>query len=68
MDLKLQMTMLRLARNQRLNDSDWTQGADASRRLTAEKIAAWADYRQALCDLPETYPNPADWVWPTPPT
>lgn len=48
-----------------LGRCDWTQTADAP--LTNEQKTAWATYRQALRDLPETYETPAEVIWPTPP-
>lgn len=52
-------TQMFTKRDAELRNSDWTQGADASNVLTAEQIAAWATYRQALRDLPdqEGFPN-----------
>lgn len=44
---------------------DWTQVPDAP--LTNEQKTAWASYRQALRDLPETYQTPQEVTWPTPP-
>ena len=43
-------------RDQLLKDSDWTQIDDYS-LVTPEEKALWAEYRQALRDLPDTYPN-----------
>lgn len=48
-----------------LQRCDWTQVADAD--LTTEERAAWATYRQALRDLPETYATPGEVIWPTAP-
>ena len=64
-------TALRTERNRLLQQSDWTQLQDA--HLSAEKKSAWADYRQALRDLPDevtlTSPQDLDAVtWPTPPS
>ena len=59
---------LRQRRNLLLTDSDWTQGADSP--LSSSKKTEWQTYRQALRDLPTTYPNPTskgDIVWPTKP-
>ena len=53
-------------RDQLLKDSDWTQIDDYS-LVTPEEKALWAEYRQALRDLPDTYPNSADIVWPSKP-
>ena len=58
-------SVLRNMRNGLLNASDWTQVPDAP-----VDAAAWAEYRRALRDLPDTITsvelleNP---VWPTPP-
>lgn len=53
---------LRSERNQRLAESDWTQVADAP----VDQVV-WAEYRQALRDLPENTTDPENPVWPTPP-
>lgn len=55
-------TTLRTDRNARLAACDWTQLQDA--HLSAEKKSAWADYRQALRDLPDTVTDPAQVTWP----
>lgn len=55
----------RSVRNRRdlmLRKSDWTQIADAGRDRQA-----WAQYRQALRDLPQNTTNPRNPAWPTPP-
>ena len=59
---------LRVHRNNRLKSCDWTQTTDAP--LSESKKAEWATYRQALRDLPSTYPNVTDKdsvTWPAPP-
>jgi hypothetical protein len=53
---------IRSIRNRYLQNSDYTQMAD----WPGDK-EAWATYRQALRDLPETCANAADVVWPTAP-
>jgi hypothetical protein len=54
---------IRANRNSKLLASDWTQLPDS----TANK-AAWATYRQALRDLPNTLTDPRDpVVWPQAP-
>ena len=55
-------SVLRVERNRLLVKSDWTQVADG-----AVNAAAWAEYRQALRDLPENTVDPENPVWPTPP-
>jgi len=54
-------------RDQLLKDSDWTQISDYALVSEEEKVL-WAEYRELLRNLPETYPNSEDIVWPTPPT
>ena len=49
-------------RNRLLSKSDYTQMPD----WNGDK-AAWAVYRQALRDIPQTFETPNDVVWPTPP-
>lgn len=49
-------------RNYRLSICDWTQLADAS----VDNLA-WAVYRQALRDLPQTQSDPFAIVWPASP-
>lgn len=53
---------IRLMRQGKLRKSDYTQMPD----YPGDK-QAWAEYRQALRDLPQTYAAPADVIWPTPP-
>jgi hypothetical protein len=57
-----QAEAVRTDRNKRLNDTDWTQVADAP----VEK-AAWATYRQALRDIPAHQGFPWNLTWPEQP-
>jgi len=57
---------LRVERNQRLRDSDWTQMSDV--QMSGADKAAWIAYRRALRDLPQTVVDPSSPVWPTPPS
>lgn len=54
--------LLRLTRNTLLRESDWTQANDAPVDKTA-----WAEYRQALRDLPAKTSDPRQATWPTQP-
>lgn len=49
-------------RNLLLSQSDWTQLPDAP--LTAEQRQEWSKYRQDLRDLPQTFENAEDVVYP----
>ena len=53
---------IRSKRNNLLALSDYTQMAD----WPGDKVS-WATYRQSLRDIPKSYPNAADVVWPTAP-
>ena len=60
--------LIREQRKLLLQGCDWTQAADSP--LSAESKQAWADYRQALRDLPDEQGGVNsidDVVWPTPP-
>jgi hypothetical protein len=64
---------LRILRNQRLSECDWTQVADV--QLSDAKKAEWTLYRQQLRDLPENIADPKPLVldenhfsWPVNPT
>lgn len=54
---------IRAKRDQLIRDSDWTMVPDSS-----VDQAQWSAYRQILRDLPQTYTNPEDVVWPTEPS
>jgi hypothetical protein len=54
---------IRNERNRRLAACDWTQVADAP-----VDTAAWAEYRQALRDLPESADDPREVVFPVEPS
>lgn len=57
-----QWEVLRKERNAYLSACDWTQVIDAP-----VDQQAWANYRQALRDLPENTVDPFNPVWPTKP-
>lgn len=54
--------VLRKERDILLSSSDWTQVADAP-----VNQLVWAEYRQALRDLPQNTTDPANPVWPQKP-
>jgi hypothetical protein len=53
---------VRAERDAKLSACDWTQLPDAP-----VDAAAWATYRQALRDLPQTQTDPFNIVWPEQP-
>lgn len=60
-----QEMQVRAQRNSLLTFCDWTQLADAP--LTTEQKQEWAEYRQALRDIPEQTGFPDAVVWPSAP-
>lgn len=58
-----QAKAVRADRDQRLKDSDWTQGKDIPDAVSQP----WAIYRQALRDVPSQSGFPWDVQWPTQP-
>lgn len=60
-----QWAAVRAQRDARLAASDWTQIADAP--LSAPAVEAWRAYRQALRDIPGTFNNPSNVIWPETP-
>jgi len=56
---------VRAKRNQLLRKSDWTAVTDTV--LSEAEQTAWAEYRQALRDIPQTYDDAGDVVWPDAP-
>jgi len=51
-------TAIRLHRQLKLTETDWTQLGDAP--FTAEQKDAWTVYRQSLRDVPQDFANPDD--------
>jgi hypothetical protein len=56
---------VRNLRNSLLKDSDWTQIPDSP--LSVEAKQQWAQYRQSLRDLPNTYNGSGSIPWPIKP-
>ena len=63
--IEQQEMQVRAQRNSLLTLCDWTQLADAP--LTTEQKQEWAEYRQALRDVPEQVGFPDAVVWPLTP-
>ena len=63
--LELPWYPIREERDRLLSACDWTQTNDVP--LTAEQKAAWADYRQALRDIPQSFDSADDVIWPEAP-
>jgi len=60
---EVKATQVRLQRDQLLNETDWTQVADAPVDSTV-----YSTYRQALRDIPQQSGFPTDITWPTNPS
>jgi hypothetical protein len=54
---------IRFKRDRLLEASDWTQLKDQPESVSIP----WGEYRQELRDIPETYNDPNEVVWPIPP-
>lgn len=57
------LKFLRIERNKKLAETDWTQNRD----VTLANDADWQTYRQALRDITDTYTSLDDVVWPEKP-
>lgn len=62
-DSERALNALREIRNEKLSETDWTQGADVPDAIKN----AYTSYRQALRDITNTYNNPRTVVWPDKP-
>ena len=62
-DTETNLQEVRMIRNAKLAETDWTQ----SRDVTLTNDAAWQTYRQALRDITDTYSDLDSVVWPTKP-
>lgn len=62
-DLDQEWSIVRKKRNQLLGETDWTQNADVTQAIKDK----WSPYRQLLRDIPQTFADPNDVVWPTQP-
>ncbi len=60
-----QWSVIRIERNAKLAECDWTQLVDSA--LSVEAQAAWGVYRQALRDIPADNNDPYNIDWPTAP-
>jgi len=61
----IQIKYLRSERNKKLKASDWTQMPDVD--LTSTQKTEWANYRQALRDVPQQAGFPTEITWPQKP-
>jgi hypothetical protein len=60
---EMELAWLRVERNRRLADTDWTQGADVPDGIKS----AYQPYRQALREITDNYTTLGDVVWPVEP-
>lgn len=61
--IELNLQEVRMIRNAKLAETDWTQNRD----VTLANDADWQTYRQALRDITDTYTSLDDVVWPEKP-
>ena len=62
---EMQWDDIRFKRDRLIAETDKTQLLDS--QLTKEAQAEFAEYRQALRDLPQNFDNPDDVIWPEKP-
>ena len=62
-DTELNIQEVRMIRNAKLAETDWTQNRD----VTLSNDSAWATYRQALRDITDSATSLDDVTWPTKP-
>lgn len=58
------LSSLRSERDQKLKESDWTQMSDVVKTKSLEWNNAWSNYRQELRDLPASFTEPGEIIWP----
>ena len=66
-NIPLEWVNVRYIRNQLLTMSDPYVLPDRFAAMTSEKQTEWAAYRQSLRDIPSSFDDPEDIVWPTKP-
>lgn len=57
---------IRQKRNELLDRSDWALMTDSPLNQSQKQV--WCLYRQTLRDIPQTFTNPEDVIWPTKPS
>lgn len=65
-DAAKELEFIRMHRNDKLAESDWTQSPDSP--LTDSQKASWATYRQSLRDITDGATTLEDVTWPTKPS
>lgn len=66
-DIDAEWAVVRAERNRLLQESDVEVLPDRWMIMEEETKLLWATYREALRDIPETFDDPADVVWPQKP-
>ena len=55
--------MVRAIRAALMAETDWSNTLDGAQRL-GDKLPAYQQFRQALCDIPQQFERVVDIVWP----
>jgi hypothetical protein len=66
-DIEAEWAQVRTQRDALLEESDVYVLPDRWAAMTPEQQTAWSTYRQELRDIPETYSDPAEVIWPIKP-
>lgn len=67
LNIEEEANSIRLARNNLLEQTDWTDTLSAKNRLGKIQYQQWQEYRQSLRDIPQQKDFPLTIVWPTKP-
>lgn len=66
-DIEAEWKIIREQRDLLLVESDAYVLPDRWAAMSEEQQQAWTNYRQALRDIPQTFQDPADVIWPEKP-
>jgi hypothetical protein len=66
-DIEKEWAAVRAMRNALLTETDKYVLSDRWITYSLDKQQEWSDYRQTLRDVPQSFADPADVIWPTKP-
>lgn len=64
-DIETEWNNVKIRRDDLLKQSDIYVLPDLWESMTEQEKQVWTDYRQTLRDIPQTFDDPAQVVWPT---
>lgn len=66
-NIEAEWNQIRVRRDKLLSESDVYVLSDRWELMTSEQQTVWSAYRQELRDIPQTYEDPAEVIWPIKP-